>query len=88
MKKNLVKKLPTKKPRIPIDNSENRQGKRTGKPGFVRFGTWNIRTLYKPGALQNIIQATNSYRPDIIALQEMIMAMHWQREVRQCNLIL
>jgi len=70
-KKKLVKKLLNKKPRTPIDNSENRQGKRTDKPGFLRFGTWNIRTLYKPGALQNLIQVTNSYRPDIIALQEM-----------------
>jgi len=68
---NFVEKLLNKKSRTPIDNSENRQGKRTGKPGFLRFGTWNIRTLYKPGALQNLIQVTNSYKPDIIALQEM-----------------
>ncbi|KAL4127579.1 hypothetical protein QTP88_011746 [Uroleucon formosanum] len=51
-------------------NLDKRNGTWPGKPGDLRFGTWNIRTLYKPGALHNIIQITSNYRTEITALQE------------------
>lgn len=51
-------------------NLDKRNGTWTGKPGVLRFGTWNIRTLYKPGALNNIIRMTNKYKTEITALQE------------------
>jgi len=70
-KKTIIKKLLTKNLRTPTDNSGNRQGNRSSKSEFLRLRTWNIRTLYKPGALQNIIQAIKNYRPEIVVLQEM-----------------
>jgi len=36
----------------------------------LRLGTWNIRTLNKPGAFKYVIDANNSYKLDILALQE------------------
>lgn len=36
----------------------------------LRLGTWNIRTLNKPGAFKYVIDAKNSYNLDILALQE------------------
>lgn len=70
-KKTSVKKLHNNKPRRnPMINLDKRNGTWPGKPGDLRFGTWNIRTLYKPGALHNIIQITSNYRTEITALQE------------------
>jgi len=46
----------TTKPRNSIDNLDNGLGNRTGNVGLLRFGTWNIRALYKPGALQCVIR--------------------------------
>ncbi|KAL4113922.1 hypothetical protein QTP88_017474 [Uroleucon formosanum] len=44
--------------------------KRPGKHGF-RIGTWNIRSLYKPGALKSISDAIKKYKNVLItALQE------------------
>lgn len=36
----------------------------------LRFGTWNIRTLYRAGALQTLTNELKRYRMDIVALQE------------------
>lgn len=36
----------------------------------MRFGTWNIRTLYKPGSLQCVLKEINRYNVDIVGLQE------------------
>jgi len=58
MKKCTLNKFLTKIPWIPIDNSENIHDKRIGKSKVLKYGTQNIRILYKPRALQNIIQAT------------------------------
>lgn len=44
--------------------------KRPGKHGF-RIGTWNIRSLFKPGALKSISDAIKKYKNVLItALQE------------------
>jgi len=34
------------------------------------LGTWNIRTLNKPGALKYVLEVQNKYKLDVLALQE------------------
>lgn len=34
------------------------------------FGTWNVRSLYKTGALRALLQEIDKYNIDLIALQE------------------
>jgi len=69
-KKNIVKKLKTTKPRKSIDSLDNRLGNQTGNAGILRFGTWNIRILYKPGSLQCVLKEISRYNVDIVGLQE------------------
>lgn len=63
-KKHSVKK-PSKKPRNWIEN-----GKQLESENGLRIGTWNVRTLNKPGALQYVLDAYNNYTIDILAVQE------------------
>jgi exonuclease III len=37
----------------------------------LRIGTWNTSTLYRIGALRSLLETVDSYRIDILALQEM-----------------
>jgi len=60
----------TTKPRKTTDNLGNRIRTGTGKPGIFRFGTWNIRSLYKPGALKCITSVIKEYNVELVALQE------------------
>lgn len=46
---------------------DNMTGNR--KNGLL-FGTWNVRTLFKSGAAQNIIKEIERYKSEIVALQE------------------
>ncbi|KAL4084333.1 hypothetical protein QTP88_028157 [Uroleucon formosanum] len=46
---------------------DNKTGNR--KNGLL-FGTWNVRTLFKPGAAQNIVKEIEKYNLKIVALQE------------------
>lgn len=41
---------------------------RNRKNGLL-FGTWNVRTLFKPGAAQNIVKEIEKYKLKIVALQ-------------------
>jgi len=43
----------------------------------MRFGTWNIRTLYKPGSSQCVLEEISPYNVDIVGLQE----IRWQDRV-------
>lgn len=36
----------------------------------LRFGTWNIRTLFKPDAFRTSVDEVENYRLGIVALQE------------------
>jgi len=36
----------------------------------LSFGTWNVRTLYKPGAIHNLLNEVEKYRVKLTALQE------------------
>ncbi len=43
------------------------------KPGLKKdfsLGTWNVRTLYRPGALTELTRECDKYNWDVIALQE------------------
>jgi len=59
----------------------------------LTFGTWNVRTLFKPGALLSVLSQLKEYRFAIIALQETrwqgkdiwdmkshTLLIQWQRE--------
>ncbi|KAE9542653.1 hypothetical protein AGLY_002564 [Aphis glycines] len=61
------------------------QRKRPGLQGF-RIGTWNVRTLYKAGALNTLINTIDRYKANIVALQE----TRWQGEgcIATCNMTL
>lgn len=58
------------KPRKYDDINGNFTGNRNGKNAEIRIGTWNIRTLYIPGALRNINSEIAKYKLHIVALQE------------------
>lgn len=64
----------TTKPRKTTDNLGKRIGIGTEKPGIFRFGTWNIRSLYKrdrgTGALKCITSVIKEYNVKLVALQE------------------
>lgn len=37
----------------------------------LRFGTWNVRTLFKPGAVGTVVKEIERYKLGVVALQEM-----------------
>jgi len=39
----------------------------------LRIGTWNLRTLYKEGALQTLTEVVEKYNVQVIALQETML---------------
>lgn len=50
--------------------SVRQPGKRI-KDNDFRLFTWNVRTLYRPGALKVLTDTLESYRADVTAIQEM-----------------
>lgn len=56
------------KPRVIIFGKQNGKWKKENKR--LRIGTWNVRTLLKPGALKNITDELNTYSLPVVALQE------------------
>lgn len=58
------------KPRKYDDINGHLTGKQNGKNAEIKIGTWNIRTLYKPGGLKNINSVIAMYKLHIVALQE------------------
>jgi len=65
-KKYLVKK-PKQKSRDRV--MDNEHWNRTGQHG-LRIGNWNVRTLYKAGALQTLTEVVEKYNVHLVALQE------------------
>jgi hypothetical protein len=49
----------------------NQDGKRKKENKRLSIGTWNIRTLFKPGALRILIDEVTRYNLPIVALQDM-----------------
>jgi len=36
----------------------------------IKLGSWNVRTLNKPGALQSVVNVVEAYEIQILAFQE------------------
>jgi exonuclease III len=36
----------------------------------IRFGTWNIRSLYRVGSLMTVLRELSRYRLDLVGVQE------------------
>jgi len=64
----LVKKPPKNKPRIWSDKMDKQLELGNG----MKLGSWNVRTLNIPGALQYVLDTIKSYKIQLLALQEVI----------------
>jgi exonuclease III len=42
----------------------------------VRFGTWNVRSLYRVGAIKSIVGELEKYKLDLVGVQE----VRWEGE--------
>ncbi|XP_008179495.1 uncharacterized protein LOC103307682 [Acyrthosiphon pisum] len=62
----LVKKPPKNKPWIWIDKIDKQLEQGNG----INLGSWNVRTLNTPGALQYVLDTVRSYKIQLLALQE------------------
>jgi len=58
------------KPRIWIDDPGKLNGNRKRKCRDIRIATWNILSLYRTGAYQNLTEVLKNYNVAIAALQE------------------
>jgi exonuclease III len=36
----------------------------------MRFGTWNVRSLYRPGSLKTVARELGKYKLDLVGIQE------------------
>jgi len=36
----------------------------------MRFGTWNVRSLYGVGAIKSVVRELEKYKLDLVGLQE------------------
>lgn len=61
-----VKKLPNNKPWIWNDFLDKQLKLRNG----IKLGSWNVRTLNTPGALQYILDTVKSYKIQQLTLKE------------------
>jgi hypothetical protein len=41
----------------------------------IRFGTWNIRSLYRSGSLMRVAKETSKYKLDLVGVQ----GVRWDR---------
>jgi hypothetical protein len=42
----------------------------------MRFGTWNVRTLYRAGSLMTISRELSKFKLDLVAVQEVSGTEH------------
>jgi exonuclease III len=42
----------------------------------MRFGTWNVRSLYRPGSLMTVVRELARYQLDLVGVQE----VRWDKE--------
>jgi exonuclease III len=42
----------------------------------MRFGTWNVRSLYRAGSLKTVARELGNYKPDLVGVQE----VRWEKE--------
>jgi len=63
-------------------------GKKTGNwISELKGGTWNIRTLYKPGATVELVGKIERYRMKCVALQEMRLEDAGTTKISQTTII-
>jgi hypothetical protein len=36
----------------------------------MRFGTWNVRSLYRAGSLRTVVEEISKYKSDLVGVQE------------------
>lgn len=53
-----------------VNSNRNLHGAWNRKFSETRFGTWNIRTLYKAEAVKNIVEDIVKYKVPIVTIQE------------------
>jgi exonuclease III len=42
----------------------------------MRFGTWNVRSLYRVGAIKSVVRELEKYKLDLVGVQE----VRWEGE--------
>jgi exonuclease III len=42
----------------------------------MRFGMWNVRSLYRPGSLKTVARELGKYKVDLVGVQE----VRWEKE--------
>jgi exonuclease III len=42
----------------------------------MRFGSWNVQSLYRAGSLMTVVRAISKYKLDLVGVQE----VRWDRE--------
>jgi exonuclease III len=47
----------------------------------MRFGTWNVRSLYRAGSLMTVAKEISKYKLDLLGVQE----VKWDRGMRIMN---
>jgi exonuclease III len=52
--------------------------------GKMRFGTWNVRSLYRSNSLKTAQRELTNYKPDIVAVQE----VRWDKEIMRQHIII
>jgi hypothetical protein len=51
----------------------------------MRFGTWNVRSLYRAGSLMTVSRELSRYRLDLVGVQ---MGGQWHRTSRGIHIFL
>jgi exonuclease III len=41
----------------------------------MRFGTWNVRSLYRAGSLKTVARKLGKHKPDLVGVQE----VRWEK---------
>jgi exonuclease III len=45
----------------------------------MRFGTWNVMSLYRVGAIKSVVRELDKYKLDLVGVQE----VRWEGEGHQ-----
>jgi hypothetical protein len=53
----------------------------------MRFGTWNVRSLYKAGLLMTVAKVVSEYKLDLVGTEE-IRWDRWHLTSRQIHIFL
>jgi exonuclease III len=52
----------------------------------IRFGTWNIRSLYRTGSLKTVARELGKYRLDLVGVQEVRWENGGTERAEDCTL--